>query len=304
VNRRDCLALGLALPFANPLGWAQDAARQSAVTPFAERKRKLRYAAKLGMIGIAGSLHERLAAFAALGWDGVEPDAPSDLDRDELREAARAAGLAIPGVVDSVHWRDNLADPDPMIRARGRAALETALQDAAFFGASTVLLVPAVVSQRVSYDQAWDRSREEIARVLPLAEELGVTIAFENVWNHFLLSPLEARDYVDSFESDAVAWFFDVGNVVNYGWPEQWIRTLGPRIAKLDVKEYSRSKRDAEGLWNGFAVEIGDGDCGWPEVGRALDEVGYVGWASAEVPGGDAQRLAEVLARMDRALQE
>ena len=276
---------------------------QEGMTRFEDRARPIRYACKLGMVGIEGSLHERLAALAALGWEGVEPDSPAELDRDELRDAARSAGLAIPGVVDSAHWRDHLAHPDADVRARGRAALETALRDAAFYGASTVLLVPAVVNREVSYDQAWERSRAEIQRVLPLAEELGVTIAFENVWNGFLLSPLEARDYVDSFESERVAWYFDVGNVVNFGWPEQWIRILGDRIAKLDVKEYSREKRDAEGLWKGFAVEIGEGDCGWPEVGRALDEVGFEGWASAEVGGGDAERLDDVLARMHRALQ-
>src|SRR5690606_23282712 len=88
--------------------------------------------------------------------------------------------------------------------------------------------------------------------------------------------------------------YFDVGNVVNFGWPEQWVRILGRRIVKLDVKEFSRSKRDAEGLWKGFDVEIGEGDCDWPAVMAALDEVGFAGWATAEVAGGGRERLAGI----------
>ena len=143
---------------------------------------------------------------------------------------------------------------------------------------------------------------EEIRRVLPLAQELGIKILFENVWNQFLLSPLEAARYVDEFESPIVGWYFDVGNVVNYGWPEQWVRILGKRIGKLDVKEFSRKKRNEQGLWKGFDVEIGDGDCNWPEVMKALDEVGFQGWATAEVRGGDAARLQDIAERMDRVL--
>jgi hexulose-6-phosphate isomerase len=162
--------------------------------------------------------------------------------------------------------------------------------------------VPAVVNAEVGYDQAWERSSEEIARVLPRAAELGVAIAIENVWNQFLLSPLEAARYIDQFESPSIGFHFDVGNVVNYGWPQQWVRILGSRILKLDIKEFSRAKRDREGLWKGFEVEIGDGDCGWPAVVAALDEVGYRGWATAEVGGGDAARLADIARRMRRVL--
>jgi len=139
-----------------------------------------------------------------------------------------------------------------------------------------------------------------VKKALPLAAELGVQILFENVWNGFLLSPLEAARYVDAFESPWVGWYFDIGNIVNFGWPEQWIAILGPRIKKLDVKEYSRKRRDDEGLWKGFQVEIGEGDCGWPAVMAALDAIGYEGWASAEVQGGDAARLADIARRMDR----
>ena len=143
------------------------------------------------------------------------------------------------------------------------------LRDGKRYGASSVLLVPAVVNKEVSYDDAYKRSQAEIRKAIPLAEELGVKIAIENVWNHFLLSPLEAARYVDEFNSPAVGWHFDVGNILNYGWPEQWIRILGPRIQKLHIKEFSRKKRDSQGLWKGFDVKLLEGDNNWPAVMKA-----------------------------------
>ncbi len=266
------------------------------------RARRLKKSLKLGMVQVDGSLEDKFRVLKEVGFDGVEPDSPSTLDLDELVAAKKATGLEIPGVIDSVHWGKPLNHPDAAVRREGREGLERALNDAKRLGASTVLLVPAVVNRDLAYDDAYRLSQAEIRRVLPLAEELDVRIALENVWNGFLLSPLEAARYVDELESDAVGWYFDVGNVVNYGWPEQWIRVLGKRVLKLDVKEYSRQKRDDEGLWKGFHVEIGDGDCNWPAVMDALDEVGYTGWASAEVGGGGRDRLAEIAARMDRVL--
>ena len=256
------------------------------------RAPRIRKAVKIGMVAGEMSLEDKFQLLVDLGFDGVELDSPNELDDDEVLAAKRATGIEIPGVVDSVHWRDTLGDPDPEVRARGRAGLETALRDARTYGATTVLLVPAVVNETISYDQAYSRSQAEIRKVLPLASELGIRIAIENVWNNFLLSPLEAARYVDQFESD----------VVNYGWPEQWIRILGHRVLKLDVKEFSRKKRNDEGLWKGFEAELGEGDCNWPAVVDALEEIGYDGWASAEVRGGDAERLADILRRMERIL--
>jgi len=248
------------------------------------------------------SVTEKFRLLARLGFDGVEMDSPSQLDEDTILRARDATGFTIHGVVDSVHWRRPFSDPSPEVRAEGRRALEIAIRQSARFGGTSVLVVPAVVNAEVSYDAAWERSMAEIRRVLPLAAEKKIRILFENVWNHFLLSPLEAARWVDEFESPWVGWYLDVGNVVNFGWPEQWIRILGARIGKIDVKGFSRKKRDAEGLWKGFAVKIGDGDCGWPAVRTALDEIGYDGWATAEVSGGGAKRLADVAARMDRVL--
>ncbi len=275
-------------------------ARPAVFAPVA-RERNIKKALKIGMIGGDGSLADKFKLVADLGFDGVEMDSPNELALDDVLAAKEASGLEIPGVVDSVHWRSTLGDLDPEVRAKGVAGLETALRDASAYGASTALLVPAVVNKGISYQDAYERSQAEIKKVLPLAEELGVSIAIENVWNQFLLSPLEAARYVDEFESDRVGWFMDVGNVVNYGWPEQWIEILGARVLKLDFKEFSRSKRDNEGLWKGFC-ELGEGDCDWPAVMAAVDAIGYEGWASAEVQGGDATRLRAISAWMDTIL--
>jgi hexulose-6-phosphate isomerase len=288
------------------LAIAGSAAVASGVGPmFAqqEKRRGLKKAAMLGMVGEGATLREKFALLHELGFHGVELDSPSDLTTEAVLDAKQATGLEIEGVVDSVHWNTPLSDPDATVRERGRAALERALRDCKAWGGSSVLLVPAVVNERVGYDEAWERSTAEIRKLLPLAKELGVQIAVENVWNNFLLSPLEAVRYVDQFESPALGWHFDIGNVVTYGWPEQWIRILGKRIVKLHIKEYSRKKRDAEGLWKGFEVELGEGDCRWREVMAALDAIGYRGWACAEVAGGDRSRLKLVSAQMDRILE-
>ena len=142
---------------------------------------------------------------------------------------------------------------------------------------------------------------------MPLAEELGVKLAVENVWNHFLLSPLEAARFVDEFHSPAVGWHFDVGNAIYLGWPEHWIRILGKRIQKVHIKEFSRKNMNERGLRAGFAVEYLEGDNDWPAVMKALDEVGYRGWANAEpgrTPKGvDGQtRLQQISEKMDQIL--
>ncbi len=249
------------------------------------------------------SIREKFEILKEIGFDGVEVNSPSDLDRDELVAARDSASLEIPGVISSVHWKKPLSDPDKAVREEGRTGLETALRAAAVFGATTVLLVPAVVKKGVRYDEAWARSQSEIRKALPVARDVGVKIAIENVWNSFLLSPLEMARYIDELNDPLVGAYFDVGNIVNFGWPEQWIQILGSRIMKLDIKEYSREKRDREGPYAGFRVPLGEGDCDWPAVVAALEETGYSGgWGSAEVAGGDRERLKEISERMDRIL--
>jgi hexulose-6-phosphate isomerase len=243
---------------------------------------------------------EKFKMLKEAGFDGVEMNSPSNIKNEEVVEACKATGIGIAAVVDSAHWRDTLSDPDPKKREAGLEGLKTAMRDCKALGGTSVLLVPAVVNKNVSYAEAYTRSQEEIRKALPLAEELGVKIAIENVWNHFLLSPLEAARYVDEFNSPWVGWHFDVGNVVNYGWPEQWVRILNKRIVKIHVKEFSRGKRDKEGLWKGFSVELLEGDCDWPAVMKALDEVGYRGWFTAEIGGGGPDRLKAIAGQMDR----
>lgn len=265
--------------------------------------RNIKCALKYGMIGEGSSILEKFQLAKDVGFDGVEMDSPNNLDPDEVLAAKEATGIGIPGVVDSAHWTHTLGDPDAAVRAKGVSALETALRDCKTYGGTTVLLVPGLVNLKMPYHLVYERSQAEIRRVLPLAEELGVKIALENVWNNFLLSPVEAARYVDELESDQIGWFLDVGNLVRYGWPVHWVQALGKRILKLDVKEYSREKQMNEGPGKGFSVKIGEGDCDWPEVMAALDEVGFKGWASAEVGGGGRTRLEEILQRMTRVLE-
>ena len=268
----------------------------------APTRRNWKKAVKLGMVREGGSLLEKFQLLAELGFDGVELDSPNGFDSAEVRDARDQSGLPIHGVVDSRHWQKTLSHPDSAVRAEGVAALETALRDAHAYGASTVLLVPAVVNGDTSYEVAYQRSQAEIRRVLPLAEELRVWIALENVWNNFLLSPVEAARYVDEFESPWIGWYFDVGNIVRYGWPHHWVDALGHRILKVDVKEYSRSKQMETGPWSGFDVPLLEGDCEWGRVAAALDRAGYDGWFTAEIAGGDRARLSEIAERMDRIL--
>lgn len=262
--------------------------------------RKLRKACMLYMCKGGQSLREKFEILKGAGFEGVELDSPTPISREEILAARDATGLAVCGVVDSVHWRSSLADPDAAVRAQAVAALETALRDCKAFGGDSVLLVPAIVNTRVSYDDAYRRSQDEIRKVLPLAAELEVKIGIENVWNDFLLSPLEAARYVDEFESPWIGWHLDCGNLVTYGHPEQWVRILGRRLVKLHVKDYSRKRRDEEGRWKGFDVKLREGDVDWSAVMSALDEVGFAGWASAEVAAGDEEHLRDVVSRMEQ----
>ncbi len=256
------------------------------------------------MVKLDLPLTEKFKLLKEIGFDGVEMDSPGDYELKEVLQAKKVSGLEIPGVVNSRHWKMPLSDPDPKVRKSCIDSMFTAIEECKAFGGTTVLLVPAVVKQEVSYDQAWQRATAGIRDFLPEAEKKGIKIALENVWNNFLLSPMEAARFVDQFESDYLGWYFDVGNVVRYGWPEHWIRILGNRIMKVDIKEYSRQKQQEEGIWKGFQVELGEGDCNWPEVNKALADIGYKsGWGSAEVPGGDRDRLQEIARRMEQVYQ-
>jgi L-ribulose-5-phosphate 3-epimerase len=260
-------------------------------------KRRLRKAVKYGMIKVPGaSIEDKFNLIKSLGFEGVEFDSPSDVNRDEAVRARDKTGIKIHGVIDSVHWRIRLSDPDPAVRAKGVEALRTAIGDAKLYGADTVLLVPGKVSnpETENYDQCYARSQEEIRKVIPQAKGAGVKIAIEVVWNDFITTPEQLIKYVDDFQTPTVGAYFDCSNMLKYGVPSAtWIRKLGKRMLKFDFKGYSHKNK-----W----VAIGEGDEDWPEVLKALDEVGYDGWATSEVAGGGEEELRDIANRMNRVL--
>ena len=177
--------------------------------------------------------------------------------------------------------------------------METSLRNAKLWGADAALLVPAVVNPETSYQEAWTRSQSVIReRILPLAAELKVVVAVEEVWNKFLLSPLEFARYVDDFASPWLKAYLDVGNMLFYGYPQDWIRTLGPRIAKVHLKDFQFDHANERLYWK----NLGEGDVDWIEVRKAFSDIGYDGWVTTEVEGGDAVYLKDVSARVDRFL--
>jgi hexulose-6-phosphate isomerase len=251
------------------------------------------------------SVLEKFKNIRAAGFAGVE--ASSHMDQHEVLRAQDQTGLLIPSVVCGQHSRA-LASADPTKHAEAVEGVKQALRDAKKYGASSVLVVPGGVSEETSYADNYRRTQEGLRKTIPLAEELGVKLAFENVWNHFLLSPMEAARYVDEFKSSAAGWHFDVGNVIFLGWPEQWIHILGKRIQKIHIKEYSRKLLNERGLRAGFEVEYLEGDNDWPAVMKALDGIGYSGWLIAEPawrPKGVAmpERLKTISEKMDRIIE-
>ncbi len=245
---------------------------------------------------------EKFRLLKAAGFEGVEP--PSHMDQDEVLRARDATGLAVASVSCGAHSR-MLANPSPAQRAKGVEGIQQALRDAKRYGAPAILVVPGGVTERITYEQNWEWTFNGIRECVPLAEQLGVKLAIENVWNNFHLSPLEAARYVDEFKSTAVGWHFDIGNVMFLGWPEQWIRILGKRIVTLHIKEYSRKKMEAEGKRKGFEVEYLAGDSDWPAIMRAVDDIGYRGWGIAEPawrPAGvePAVRLKQISEKLEQ----
>ncbi len=228
------------------------------------------------------------------GFDAVEAPPVDDLDLAKKQgDLAHAAGIRIHSVIYG-GWGPTLSDPDPAVQEKARANVEKALHCAKAMGADDILLVPAVVKANVRYVEAWERSQKHIKSLIPVAEELKIVIAVEEVWNDFLLSPLEMAKYVDQFNSPWVRSYFDVGNVVAFGYPQDWIRTLGNRIAKVHLKDFKRNERE----W----VNLGDGSINWPEVRKAFDEVAYSGYVTAELNGGDKNYFIDLAQRIGKCL--
>src|SRR5690348_12028241 len=222
-----------------------------------------------------------------------------DRQAEEMLAASKKTGIRIHSVMNRDHWRYPLSSRDPEVVAKSVAGMKTSFRNASLWGADTVLLVPAVVNAETSYRDAWDRSQTEIRKLIPLAEELKVIIAVEEVWNKFLLSPLEFARYVDQFQSPWVRAYFDVGNVVISGYPQDWIRTLGKRIVKLHLKDFTFHQDPAIKRRVADFVMLREGEIDWKEVYRALAEIGYRGSATVELPAGDKAYLEDVSRRVD-----
>jgi L-ribulose-5-phosphate 3-epimerase len=260
----------------------------------------IRKSTLISMLPNGGSYADRFALALECGFEGIEMHTmPREEEAAEIRDAAAKTGLKIHSVMNQDHWRLPLSSGDAEVVNGSVRGMETSLRNAALWGADAVLLVPAVVNEQTSYKDAWTRSQRVIReRLLPLAAELKIVIAVEEVWNKFLLSPLEFARYVDELESPWVRAYFDVGNVVLFGYPQDWIRTLGSRIMKLHVKDFRLDGRNRRYDW----VNVGEGDIDWPEVRRALTEIKYSGYMTTELRRGDAAYLKDLSARLDRFL--
>ena len=246
------------------------------------------------------SYRERFQMAIDAGFQGIEVGTITEAPvAAEIKEASAATGLRIHSVMNAEHWRSPLSSADPEVVTKSVLGMEASLRNAKLWGAETVLLVPAVVNPETSYKDAWSRSQRVIReRILPLAQELQVVIGIEEVWNKFLLSPLEMARYVDEFGSPWIKAYLDVGNMVFYGFPQDWIRTLGPRIVRVHLKDFKLDRANGKFSWK----NLGEGDIDWPEVRKAFAEVSYESWMSTEIDGGDAAYLKDVVARFDRFL--
>ncbi len=280
MNRRTFLAAAAAMP----------ALAQQARLPI----KKAVYA---GMLPRNLSWADRFKLARDAGFEQVECGTADDpAVAEEIKRASESAGLPIHSVMNQAHWKYPLSSADPEVVAQSMKGMETSLRNAQLWGADTVLLVPAVVNPQTGYRDAWTRSQQQIRKLIPLAQKLKVVIGIEDVWNKFLLSPLEMAEYVDSFKSPWVRAYFDVGNIVFYGYPQDWIRTLGKRIVKLHLKDFKYEKGRTA------FTALREGAIDWPEVYKALAEIGYKGTATVELPGGDEAYLREVSRRVDLIL--
>ncbi|WP_437230970.1 sugar phosphate isomerase/epimerase family protein [Planctomicrobium sp. SH661] len=280
--KASSLALaGAALPLSSTLFAAESAPRTHA------NKGKIFKSNKGGRIG--SNLEEMIKTmeeYRRLGFDGIEADSPG-IDVELAKQAVAKTNFPIHGVVDSVHWNERLSSPDPAVREVGLKALIQAIHDTKAIGGSAVLLVPGkVTGPDETHDDVWKRSIVEIRKALPVAEEAQIKILIENVWNGFCEKPELLRDYIDEINSPWCGVYFDIGNVRKFGKPEEWIVMLGPRIGKLDVKDWGEK--------NGFC-RLGEGDVDWPAVRAALKQIEYTGWATREGPDKSLEDTAQLM---------
>ena len=290
MTRRGFLSSAALAPLAVPL--AADPARLP-----------IRRAVEFSMLPQTMSVADRFQLARDCGFEAIEcPTTPEQAKAEEMLAASRKAGLPIHSVMNQEHWRSPLSSADPAVVERSLAGMRTSLHNARLWGADSVLLVPAVVNPETTYQQAWERSQRQIRTLIPLASELQIIIGIEEVWNKFLLSPLEFARYVDEFQSPWIRAYFDVGNVAITGYPQDWIRTLGKRIVKLHIKDFSFKNNPEIHKRVADFTPLLEGEIDWRAVHAALEEIGYKGTATVELPAGDAAYLKEVNRRFERIL--
>ncbi len=294
LTRRDVLKTAAAAPLAACAHTFAAAPATAAAGSIVKR------AVLVSMLPTTLGWKERFALAKEVGFDGVEMQTMTDrAGAEAVARASEDTGLAIHSVMNMAHWENPISSADPEVVKRSVDGMKTSLTNAALWKAHVVLLVPAVVNATTSYADAWTRSQRVIRdQLLPVAAGFKVTIAVEEVWNKFLLSPLEFVRYVDDFKSPYLKAYFDVGNVVLYGFPQDWIRTLGSRIVRLHLKDFKMDRSEGRFDWK----NIGEGDIDWQDVRRALNEIGFNGWATTEIEGGERAYLSDVVKRVDRFL--
>ena len=257
-------------------------------------KKSISYWAFPGGLEGTKDVAEAIGQAAEMGYDAIELGCAEsgELGLDvsekrcaEYRAAADKAGIEISSLCSGLYWGRNFGSSRPEDRAQCAEDVKRMLQIAAWLGVDALLYIPAAVdvffdpsADIVSYEVALERSTEGTRSVLPTAEKHRVALCIENVWSKFLLSPTEMARFIDGFGSEYVGAYFDVGNVLAYGYPEQWIRILGSRIKRVHFKDFKKAVGDA----NGFC-DLLEGDVNWPEVMKALREVGYDGYCTAEM---------------------
>lgn len=283
-------AAGTSLTGVAPLG-----ATETAMTPASPVR--IKKGVLLGMLPKQLNYTDRMKMAREVGFDNIQAYTTTDQrEAEEIKKASEIAKIPIDSVMNMAHWDYPLSSSDPAVVEKSLDGMRTSLHNARLWGSYSVLLVPAVVNPETSYRDAYTRSQKQIRKLIPLAEELKVVIALEEVWNKFLLSPLEFARYIDEFKSPFVKAWFDVGNVVLYGYPQDWIRTLGKRIVEVHLKDF----KHGEGKYDW--VNLGDGDVNWPEVRKAFAEIGFTGTATVELDDGDENYLRDVSRRVDRLL--
>lgn len=297
MNRRHFLATGAAFAAASVLRPSFSLAADAA------KVRPLGKGIMYATIGVKGSVLEKLQAVKNAGFTGVE--LMGGMAQDEVAAALEKTGLKAASVCGHLHWAKPLSSPNPEVRKVGLEGVIQTLRDAKRYGATSILIVPGVARDGATYDECWSRTIAELRKAIPVAEETGVTIAIENVWNDFITKEDEAARYLDEINHPLVQWHFDIGNIIWYGDPIAWINKLGKRISRLHIKEYSRDLAMKHGdKWKGFNAKFLEGANNWPGIMKALDAVGYSSWAITEQGGGGtpeglkdlSDRLSKIIA--------